>query len=162
MQFLELQSKGSFSREDILTALTANHGNIDAAYVELSKAQLKPFLMRIWGAPAGPENESSPADLPVSKIKSVTETKIITPIPQPEPLQKLESNSPSTNKQEKAVAASQNPMEGQVSTQETKKDSSRNPSPNIKDAQNAQIESDITESFMDSLPNSNIKSDEGK
>lgn len=47
-------------REDILTALTANQGNLDAAYVELSKAQLKPFLMRIWGPPSGRDNESAP------------------------------------------------------------------------------------------------------
>lgn len=48
-QYQELESRGTFLREDILTALTANHGNLEAAYVELSKAQLKPFLMRIWG-----------------------------------------------------------------------------------------------------------------
>lgn len=41
-----------------MTVLTANHGNLEAAYVELSKTQLKPFLMRIWGPPAGTDNES--------------------------------------------------------------------------------------------------------
>ena len=29
--------------------LTAHEGNVDAAFQELNKAQLKPFLMRIWG-----------------------------------------------------------------------------------------------------------------
>jgi hypothetical protein len=51
-------SRGNFTREDIVTVLTANHGNIEAAYLELSKTQLKPFLMRIWGPPNGTENES--------------------------------------------------------------------------------------------------------
>ena len=41
--------KGNFSREDIVTVLTANQGNVEAAFQELNKVQLKPFLMRIWG-----------------------------------------------------------------------------------------------------------------
>lgn len=56
-QFAELTSRGNFTREDVLTVLTANHGNLEAAYIELSKTQLKPFLMRIWGPPAGIDNE---------------------------------------------------------------------------------------------------------
>ena len=47
--------KGNFSREDIVTVLTANQGNVDAAFQELNKVQLKPFLMRIWGQ--GDSNE---------------------------------------------------------------------------------------------------------
>ena len=42
-------AKGNFSREDIVTVLTANQGNVEAAFQELNKVQLKPFLMRIWG-----------------------------------------------------------------------------------------------------------------
>merc|ERR1712106_512261 len=51
----EMLSKGNFSREDTVTMLTAHEGNMDAALQELNKAQLKPFLMRIWGQaePAG-------------------------------------------------------------------------------------------------------------
>lgn len=52
-------SKGNFTREDIVTVLTANHGNLDAAYSELNKSQLKPFLMRIWGPPQGSDNDSA-------------------------------------------------------------------------------------------------------
>ena len=48
-QYDELHSKGNFSREDIVTMLTAHEGNVEAAFQELNKAQLKPFLMRIWG-----------------------------------------------------------------------------------------------------------------
>lgn len=32
-----------------MTVLTANQGNVEAAFQELNKVQLKPFLMRIWG-----------------------------------------------------------------------------------------------------------------
>ncbi|KAJ8888806.1 hypothetical protein PR048_008298 [Dryococelus australis] len=57
-KYAELFSRGNFTREDIVTVLTANHGNLEAAYLELSKTQLKPFLMRIWGPPTGTDNES--------------------------------------------------------------------------------------------------------
>lgn len=58
LQFAELQSRGNFTHEDILTVLTANHGDLEAAYHEMNKSQLKPFLMRIWGPPVGTENEA--------------------------------------------------------------------------------------------------------
>lgn len=58
MQYAELASRGEFNHEDIVTVLTANHGDLEAAYNELSKTQLKPFLMRIWGPPVGTENEA--------------------------------------------------------------------------------------------------------
>lgn len=51
-------SKGNFTREDVVTVLTANHGDIEAAYMELRKSQLKPFLMKIWGPPLGLDNDS--------------------------------------------------------------------------------------------------------
>lgn len=41
-----------------MTALTANHGDVEAAYSDLNKSELKPFLMRIWGPAVGFENES--------------------------------------------------------------------------------------------------------
>lgn len=53
-----MASRGDFNREDIVTVLTANHGDLESAYTELSKTQLKPFLMRIWGPPVGTENEA--------------------------------------------------------------------------------------------------------
>lgn len=49
LKYDQLCAKGSFSREDIVTVLTAHQGNVDAAFQELNKVQLKPFLMRIWG-----------------------------------------------------------------------------------------------------------------
>lgn len=57
-KFNDIISRGNYSREDIVTALTAHKGNLDMALVELGKTQLKPFLMRIWGPPAGVDNES--------------------------------------------------------------------------------------------------------
>ncbi|XP_059617781.1 E3 ubiquitin-protein ligase lubel-like [Phlebotomus argentipes] len=65
-KYHEISSRGNYPREDIVTALTAHHGNIELALVELGKSQLKPFLMRIWGPPAGAENESGyiPPEVP--------------------------------------------------------------------------------------------------
>lgn len=53
-----MATRGDFNREDIVTVLTANHGDLENAFNELSKTQLKPFLMRIWGPPVGTENEA--------------------------------------------------------------------------------------------------------
>lgn len=57
-KYHEIASKGNFTREDIVTSLTAHHGNLELAMVELSKTQLRPFLMRIWGPPNGADNDS--------------------------------------------------------------------------------------------------------
>uniref|UniRef100_A0A182W7Q0 Uncharacterized protein n=1 Tax=Anopheles minimus TaxID=112268 RepID=A0A182W7Q0_9DIPT len=57
-KYREIASKGNFTREDIVTSLTAHHGNLELAMVELSKTQLRPFLMRIWGPPNGADNDS--------------------------------------------------------------------------------------------------------
>ena len=57
-QYDELCSKGKFASEDIVTVLTAHQGNVEAAFQELNKAQLKPFLMRIWGQPEPGDVES--------------------------------------------------------------------------------------------------------
>ncbi|GJQ83843.1 hypothetical protein Trydic_g5700 [Trypoxylus dichotomus] len=57
-KYTDLASRGDFSREDILTVLTANEGDMEAAYTELGKTQIKPFLFRIWGPPVGADNES--------------------------------------------------------------------------------------------------------
>merc|ERR1719340_432530 len=59
----ELCSKGKFASEDIVTVLTAHQGNVEAAFQELNKAQLKPFLMRIWGQ-AEPGDVDSGQDIP--------------------------------------------------------------------------------------------------
>ncbi|XP_058121547.1 E3 ubiquitin-protein ligase lubel [Anopheles ziemanni] len=57
-KYREIAKQGNFTREDIVTSLTAHHGNLELAMVELSKTQLKPFLMRIWGPPNGADNDS--------------------------------------------------------------------------------------------------------
>lgn len=69
LQYTDLQSRGDFSREDIVTVLTANHGDLDAAYSELSKTQIKPFLMRIWGPPTGTENEAGNEAVMLQKLQ---------------------------------------------------------------------------------------------
>uniref|UniRef100_A0A1B0CJK6 Putative microtubule-associated protein futsch isoform x3 n=1 Tax=Lutzomyia longipalpis TaxID=7200 RepID=A0A1B0CJK6_LUTLO len=57
-KYHEISHRGNYPREDIVTSLTAHHGNMELALVELGKSQLKPFLMRIWGPPSGADNES--------------------------------------------------------------------------------------------------------
>ncbi|XP_025833918.1 uncharacterized protein LOC108736579 isoform X3 [Agrilus planipennis] len=57
-KYAELASRGDFSREDIITVLTAHHGDVEMAFSELNKTQIKPFLMRIWGPPVGTDNEA--------------------------------------------------------------------------------------------------------
>ncbi|XP_055549050.1 E3 ubiquitin-protein ligase lubel isoform X3 [Wyeomyia smithii] len=57
-KYNEIASKGNYTREDIVTSLTAHHGNLELAMLELSKTQLKPFLMRIWGPSNGADNDS--------------------------------------------------------------------------------------------------------
>lgn len=57
-KYNDISSRGNYTREDIVTSLTAHHGNMELALVELGKTQLKPFLMKIWGPPSGVENDS--------------------------------------------------------------------------------------------------------
>ncbi|KAF4526284.1 hypothetical protein B566_EDAN013643, partial [Ephemera danica] len=61
-KYAELLGKGNFTRQDVVSALEATQGNVDAALTELNKAQLKPFLMRIWGPPVGSDNEAGNLD----------------------------------------------------------------------------------------------------
>jgi E3 ubiquitin-protein ligase RNF31 len=65
-KYNEIATRSNYTREDIVTSLTAHHGNLELALVELNKSQLKPFLMRIWGPPAGADNESGNAIGPQS------------------------------------------------------------------------------------------------
>uniref|UniRef100_T1PN93 IBR domain protein n=1 Tax=Musca domestica TaxID=7370 RepID=T1PN93_MUSDO len=65
-KYREISSKGNFSREDVVTALTTHQGNVEMALMDLGRNQLKPFLMRIWGSPGGVENESGSMIIPPS------------------------------------------------------------------------------------------------
>ncbi|XP_077542764.1 uncharacterized protein LOC144155295 isoform X3 [Haemaphysalis longicornis] len=73
--FMELSSRGNFTRQEILAALTDNHGNMDMAYAQLTKATLKPFLMRIWGPGTGVDNDEGrrPSPLGDKREESVTD-----------------------------------------------------------------------------------------
>ncbi|XP_071448672.1 uncharacterized protein LUBEL [Hetaerina americana] len=75
-KYAELVSRGNFTREDIVSALSNSQGNVEIAFNELSKSQLKPFLMRIWGPPVSGtgDNESGNSALRAeSKSSSVEE-----------------------------------------------------------------------------------------
>nr|XP_013098715.1 unnamed protein product [Stomoxys calcitrans] len=69
-KYREISSRGNFSREDVVTALTTHQGNVEAALLDLGRTQLKPFLMRIWGSPGGVENESGAIMLPPASPQS--------------------------------------------------------------------------------------------
>lgn len=56
--FQAIKEQGNFLREDIVTYLTAHHGNAELALNELNRLQLKPFLLKIIGAPTGADNNS--------------------------------------------------------------------------------------------------------
>ncbi|KAF5269138.1 hypothetical protein FQR65_LT02438 [Abscondita terminalis] len=68
-KYTDLASRGDFNREDIVTVLTAHHGDVEAAFSDLSKTQIKPFLMRIWGPPVGTENESGNEGVTLQQIQ---------------------------------------------------------------------------------------------
>lgn len=53
-----IKEQGNFLREDIVTYLTEHHGNAEIALNELNRLQLKPFLLRVIGAPSGADNNS--------------------------------------------------------------------------------------------------------
>lgn len=57
-KYKQIYDRGGFPREDIITALSNHNGNMELSLLELEKAQLKPFLMRVWGASNGTENDS--------------------------------------------------------------------------------------------------------
>lgn len=48
LQFSEIYARGKFRREDVVRALETNDGDADAAFLEVNKSQLQPFLMKIW------------------------------------------------------------------------------------------------------------------
>lgn len=54
--FNTIKSQGNYSREDIVSTLTAHNGNVEMAMAELNRLQMKPFLLKIQ---AGTENEPS-------------------------------------------------------------------------------------------------------
>lgn len=53
-----INSQGKYLREDIVTYLTVHHGDRELALRDLSRLQLKPFLLNVIGAPAGVDNDS--------------------------------------------------------------------------------------------------------
>lgn len=54
--FNTIQAQGNYSREDIVTSLTAYNGNIESALNELNRIQMKPFLLKIQNAPVDSSN----------------------------------------------------------------------------------------------------------
>lgn len=57
-KYKQIYDRGGYPREDIITALSNHNGDVELSLLDLEKAQLKPFLMRVWGASNGTDNES--------------------------------------------------------------------------------------------------------
>lgn len=57
--FNSIKTQGNYSREDIVTYLTTYNGNVEQALAELNRVQLKPFLLKILGSPAGEDNQEA-------------------------------------------------------------------------------------------------------
>lgn len=57
-KYKQIYDRGGFHREDILNALSSHNGNLELSLLDLEKAQMKPFLMRVWGSSNGHDNES--------------------------------------------------------------------------------------------------------
>lgn len=53
-----INTQGKYLREDIVTYLTVHYGDRELALRDLSRLQLKPFLLKVIGGPAGADNES--------------------------------------------------------------------------------------------------------
>ncbi|XP_042232259.1 E3 ubiquitin-protein ligase lubel-like isoform X26 [Homarus americanus] len=49
-KFNEIYARGKFTREAVVRSLEKHDGDADAAFLELNKFQLQPFMMKIWGA----------------------------------------------------------------------------------------------------------------
>lgn len=49
--FNTIKEQGNYSREDIVSTLTAHNGNVDRAMAELNRLQMKPFLLKIQSTP---------------------------------------------------------------------------------------------------------------
>lgn len=64
-------SKGNYTRQEAVQALEDNQGNVEAALTQLNKAQLKPFLMRIWGPPSR-EDDNDDANLQSGVTAGIT------------------------------------------------------------------------------------------
>ncbi|XP_031617064.1 uncharacterized protein LOC116336963 isoform X2 [Contarinia nasturtii] len=57
--FNTIKSLGNYSREDIVSSLTAHNGNMEMALAELNRLQMKPFLKKIQESP--PANDMQPS-----------------------------------------------------------------------------------------------------
>lgn len=54
-----INSQGKYLREDIVTYLTVHHGDRELALRDLSRLQLKPFLLNVIGHPTEADNDSA-------------------------------------------------------------------------------------------------------
>lgn len=68
--FNTIKSKGNYSRDDIVSSITAHNGNVEMALAELNRLQMKPFLLKIQGSPATDQQPSSSSQRERNSIAS--------------------------------------------------------------------------------------------
>lgn len=71
-----IKAQGNYSREDIVTSLTAHNGNAEMAMAELNRLQMKPFLLKIQSSPAGASSDAAIEQLQPSTSSQPTPEQI--------------------------------------------------------------------------------------
>ncbi|XP_064112911.1 E3 ubiquitin-protein ligase lubel-like isoform X7 [Macrobrachium nipponense] len=69
-KFNEIYSRGKFKRADVVKALEMHDGDVDAAFLEVNKSQLQPFLMKIWGSGSSSPSQAKGTQPPAPAVSS--------------------------------------------------------------------------------------------
>ncbi|KAK4879207.1 hypothetical protein RN001_007353 [Aquatica leii] len=157
-KYTDLASRGDFNREDIVTVLTAHHGDVETAFSELSKTQIKPFLMRIWGPPVGTENESGNKGATLQHIKGEGNSNKNDGVDHPQVIETAKAVSSSTNTNLEPQKESEDQIAVNVENTNTESNVSDTEHLALKKLQ--QLENDLIVSvaninLIDNEPNSN-------
>ncbi|XP_045618058.2 E3 ubiquitin-protein ligase lubel isoform X11 [Procambarus clarkii] len=83
-KFDNIYARGRFKREAVVKALENHEGDADAAFLDLNKSQLQPFMMKIWGALKG-ETKQVPKTDPVALPQKEVQASPPPPLPTPAP-----------------------------------------------------------------------------
>ncbi|XP_066985853.1 E3 ubiquitin-protein ligase lubel-like isoform X42 [Macrobrachium rosenbergii] len=69
-KFNEIYSRGKFKRADVVKALEKHDGDVDAAFLEVNKSQLQPFMMKIWGSGSSSPSQAKGTQPPAPAVSS--------------------------------------------------------------------------------------------
>ncbi|XP_068220489.1 E3 ubiquitin-protein ligase lubel [Palaemon carinicauda] len=77
-KFNDIYSRGKFKRADIVKALETHSGDVDAAFLEVNKSQVKPFLMKIWGSMSPSPSLAKGTQSPAPAVSSSASNEVST------------------------------------------------------------------------------------